>query len=739
MALMMSLSSRLRRSGEAPPDGDRGRTLKGLVRAGEWRKAAVLAAEMGEETRLVQYALMSGLGRLPDGALPDSQRAAEILVRQGAHEEAILLFERGQAFNRAGESALALHQLARAGQYFKQARGWEQAARCFEEAGELGEALSALEAGEKRLEQGDLVRSKSVEQGRLERLKLRRAEILLRLGRLDAAAALLAALPASQRSAELLEQAGRHEEALQRYLDLGRMEDATALAARSPQRERFQAQIHLRAGRPIEAGDLFARLGLARDAAEAYEAGGEWSRAAYRWEAAREPLRAAEAYEKAGRPRDAVRCFMSANLPQRAAELRQRAASSPASPAGTAARTNSQLLKARQHLSAGETVEAVGILMRMVPEEPGFVEGTLLLAPMLHEARFYKEVLDRLSMMPSRLEPALALEREYWEARCFEAMDRTEDALAAYQRVLARDPGYQDAGQRSERLRNPAGLAKKPPATGILPLGSRLAGRYEILAELGRGGMGRVYKAHDHDLGEDVAIKTVLTSSEGGVGDETRLLREVQICRRISHPNVVRVYDLGKFDRGLFVTMEYLEGVSLDEVIRTESPLPFARVRSLLSDAAAGLQEAHEQGIVHRDLKPGNLMVTGNRLKILDFGIASMRGLGARLTQVGMVLGSPMYMSPEQIRGRELDGRSDVYSLGLIAYTLIAGREPFEVNEPTVLVLQKLREDPPDVRTVRLETPEAWAAFLARLLARERADRFASAREVLEALAGLPG
>ncbi len=200
----------------------------------------------------------------------------------------------------------------------------------------------------------------------------------------------------------------------------------------------------------------------------------------------------------------------------------------------------------------------------------------------------------------------------------------------------------------------------------------------------------------------------------------------------------MRVYDLGKFDRGLFVTMEYLEGVSLEEVIKNDAPLPFARIRSLLADAAAGLQEAHEQGIVHRDLKPGNLMMTGNRLKILDFGIASMRGLGARLTQVGMVLGSPMYMSPEQIRGRELDGRSDFYSLGLIAYTLIAGREPFEATEPTVLVLQKLREDPPDIRAFRPETPDAWAWFLGRLLAREREERFASARELLEALALLP-
>ncbi len=524
MALMMTLSSKLRRSGTAsPPDADRGRLLKELVRNGEWRKAAQMAGEMGDDTRLVQYALRSGLGRLPDGALPDPQRAAEILARQGAHEEAILLFERAQSFNRAGESALALQQLARAGQFFKQARAWEQSARCFEEAGELREALNVLETGEKRIEQGALVRSTSAEHGRVERLKLRRAEILLRLGRSDLAATLLGSLPVSPRSAELLEAAGRHEEALQRFLELGRTDEAMAVAARSPQRERLQAKIHLHAGRPVEAGDLFARLGHAQDAAEAYEAGGEWSRAAYRWEAARDPQRAAEAYEKAGRLRDAARCFMAANQPLRAAEMRDKAASGAAGAATPAARAaGSQLMKARQHLAAGETVEAVWILMRMAPEEPGFAEGCLLLAPLLLEARFYKEALDRLHLIAGRVEPAIVQDRDYWEARCFEALERTEEALAAYGRVLARDPGYREgeAWQRSERLKNPVVAELEPVVPGGLPIGSRLAGRYEIVAELGRGGMGRVYKAHDHDLGETVAIKTVLTSSEGGVGDD---------------------------------------------------------------------------------------------------------------------------------------------------------------------------------------------------------------------------
>ena len=459
----MALFSRRKGGGEsAPPEDEQTRALKELVRAGEWRKAAQLAATLKDDARLVQYAFMSGLGRLPDGPMPEPQKAAEILARQGHHEEAILLFERTGALTLAGESALALSQVSRAARYFRQARAWEQAARCFEEAGELREALQTLQEGEERIGQGTL---RNADQGRLERLKLRRAEILLRMGRADLAAALLTSLPASPRAAELLELAGRHEEAVYRYLDLGRVEDATAVAARSHQQERLLAKIHLRSGRPIEAGNLLARLGFAWEAAEAYEAGGDWSRAAYRWEAAREPRKAAEAYEKAGRLRDAARCYEAASLPHKAAELRDRAASGGA-PAAGRPRASKQIAEARQQLAAGDTVKAAWILMRMLPEDPGFTEGALLLVPMLLEAGFSKEAFDRLRLIPDNVEPALALDREYWEARCCEAMDQTDKALAAYARVLQRDPAYRDARQRQDRLRNPAGA---PDATSSSP------------------------------------------------------------------------------------------------------------------------------------------------------------------------------------------------------------------------------------------------------------------------------
>ncbi|HEY4591117.1 MAG TPA: serine/threonine-protein kinase, partial [Thermoanaerobaculia bacterium] len=321
-----------------------------------------------------------------------------------------------------------------------------------------------------------------------------------------------------------------------------------------------------------------------------------------------------------------------------------------------------------------------------------------------------------------------------------EARDQAGPARERYEKILGITPSHRDVADRLGRLAPPATTAMALPSIGGLAIGQRLANRYEILGELGKGGMGKVYKAKDLDLGEMVAIKTLLTPAEGGTGaDEERLLREVQICRRVSHPNVVRVFDLGRFDSGVFVTMELLEGQTLDNVISPFDTIPLSRARFFISEIAAGLQEAHALGIVHRDLKPSNVMVTEKRIKILDFGIARMSGgFDSRLTRTGFAFGSPMFMSPEQLMGEELDGRSDLYSLGIVAYTMIAGREPFVDENPAVLALRHLQEEPPDVRQLRPGLPEPWVAFLAKLLAKKRADRYASAGEVLVALETLP-
>ncbi len=294
----------------------------------------------------------------------------------------------------------------------------------------------------------------------------------------------------------------------------------------------------------------------------------------------------------------------------------------------------------------------------------------------------------------------------------------------------------------SEPLKRPstAELSAALSSAGLVQ-GQILADRYEILGELGRGGMSRVYRARDRAFpDEEVAIKTLLTSTLGRSEDEDRLMREVQICRKISHPNVVRVHDYGQFPGGIFVSMELLDGPGLDVMIKHEAPLPMARVRDILKGIAGALSEAHRLKIIHRDLKPSNVILVDDRVKVLDFGIARMGDASStsNLTRTGEVVGSPLFMAPEQIQGQPVAGTCDLYALGVIAYTLLTGREPFLADNTTAIVLKHLHEPPPDARDSRPEISEEWIELLAMLLAKKPADRYQSADELIEALARLP-
>ncbi len=272
---------------------------------------------------------------------------------------------------------------------------------------------------------------------------------------------------------------------------------------------------------------------------------------------------------------------------------------------------------------------------------------------------------------------------------------------------------------------------------GLVP-GQVLADRYQILGALGSGGMSRVYRARDRDLDEELAIKTLLSSNLGS-DDEERLLREVRICRKISHPNVVRVHDIGRFTGGFFVTMELLDGSGLDGIIEREAPLSLERIKKLLTEIASALAEAHRLKIIHRDLKPSNVMLCDGRVKVVDFGIARMAdGSAGNLTKTGVAIGSPMYMAPEQIQGKPLTGSCDIYSLGVIAYTLLTGREPFTGETTTAVALKHLYEPPPEIRGLRPKLPDPWIELIESMLAKSPEDRPGSAHELGERLTGLP-
>jgi len=263
-------------------------------------------------------------------------------------------------------------------------------------------------------------------------------------------------------------------------------------------------------------------------------------------------------------------------------------------------------------------------------------------------------------------------------------------------------------------------------------------GHFEILELVGRGAMGAVYRAVDPNIGRLVAIKVIRLVGYND-GDEAaflkeRLFKEARAAGNLSHPGIVTVHQLGTQDDQAYVVMEFIDGCTLESRLPSGTPADPALRSRVLLEIAAALDYAHERGVVHRDIKPANIMLTGGgAVKITDFGIAKTL-LGHTVTKTGMILGTPFYMSPEQVRGAVLDGRSDQFALAVIAYQMITGRRPFQGENVTSICYQIVHSEPPSVADVQRGVPPAVVQVLKRGLEKDPAKRFPTCTELATAL-----
>ena len=280
------------------------------------------------------------------------------------------------------------------------------------------------------------------------------------------------------------------------------------------------------------------------------------------------------------------------------------------------------------------------------------------------------------------------------------------------------------------------------PKAGDDPLiGRVIADRYLMLARLGEGGMGRVYLAEHVKMNRQCAVKVMNPSLINDTESATRFAREASNAARILHPNVAAVFDYGEADKVVYLVMEYVDGESLSTILRREGPLDPRRAVDIARQVADGLSAAHELGIIHRDLKPDNLIVAQSRShreipKIVDFGIAKAMTESAQdaLTRSGLVIGTPEYMSPEQLLGDPVDARADVYSLGCILYQMLTGVPAFAGDTREQMIRRRLHETPPHVRDVIPELPTRLDTLIVHMLARSAGDRLGSAGEARDAL-----
>jgi eukaryotic-like serine/threonine-protein kinase len=345
------------------------------------------------------------------------------------------------------------------------------------------------------------------------------------------------------------------------------------------------------------------------------------------------------------------------------------------------------------------------------------------------------------------------LDNLYHLAQDFERKRNLAKAKAVYKHILQHNRDYKDARSRYKRIRAQLQAADAPPSTpsslpsqlsqlphlpGDAGVAIPMLGRYHIDKELGKGAMGIVYQGRDPKIGRVVAIKTLALSDEfegdALVDARTRFFREAETAGRLQHPHIVTIFDAGEEHDLAYIAMEFLQGADLAPACRADQLLPVATVLSIASRVAQALDYAHAHQVVHRDIKPANIMFdrATDTVKVTDFGIA--RITDSSKTRTGLVLGTPSFMSPEQLAGKKVDGRSDLYSLGVTLFQLLTGSLPLRGESMTELMHKIANVDAPDIRQLRPELSPAVAQVVATALQKRPEARYQTGRQFADAL-----
>ncbi|MGE5413748.1 MAG: serine/threonine-protein kinase, partial [Syntrophomonadaceae bacterium] len=265
----------------------------------------------------------------------------------------------------------------------------------------------------------------------------------------------------------------------------------------------------------------------------------------------------------------------------------------------------------------------------------------------------------------------------------------------------------------------------------VLPAGLEIGKRYRVKSLLGMGGMGAVYLCHDKDLDRDVALKLIRSDIAEDADMLERFKREIQLSSRVTHPNVLRVFDLGESDEIRFLTMQFVDGRDLATILKKQGKLPTERLVKIFRQMAEGLKAAHDQGVIHRDLKPQNIMIDANdHVYVTDFGLAKSAGQSG-MTQTGAIIGTPFYMSPEQVKGESVTPQSDIYALGVILYQMAAGVVPFTGATPFEVMIARVQKPARPVAELNPELPVYLRKIIERSLAVDTALRYKNVAEIL--------
>lgn len=739
---------RFRDAGELLSEAERWEeAAHNFVRSEAWKRAAECYDRAGEQTQAIHYYKRAG-ERKRAGKLyaerEDYRAAAAEFAEAGIPELAAKYYAAAGDWERAGRHYAAMGEHREAGNQFELAERPGKAARHYGRAflnrlDESGGDLSGMKKSEIAL--AEKASRQFAQAGEFERAE----KMLQRAGRAERAVEVFGELEDVGAAAEMLVALGEVEEAV------------TLLEEEGEEREAFRTrgEYAYESGEYRAAAEAFRKSRDFERSATVYRAAlGESKRAGAMYERAERWLEAAEAYERAGENHDAARCAERGGDLAAAARLYRETGETDDEvrvriSQGDFFRAGRLLFERERHEEAIETLE------RINPRDPIYARSRLLQGDVYRAMGEQQEALDRyVEALDDREPDESTLPVYYRVGRTLERLEKWDEALEYYDAILRVDEGFKDVARRRRTIGRGVGddgvldtPLEPPPGPAIdvsagrseLDAGITESGgapgvesdlRYEFVEELARGGMGIVYKARDTFLNRIVAVKVLGEDLRDNERAVEYFLREARAVASLAHPNIVTIFDAGEQRGEYYIAMEYVDGETLKETIRREEYFSESETRRILVECCRALQYAHDHDIIHRDVKTDNIMRDpGGSVKVMDFGLAKfLREYKQEHTQQ---VGTPYYMSPEQIIGEEIDVRADLYGLGCTAFECLTGRVPFTEGE---LAYHHVHTEPSRPSEVGAEISPQFEQIVMRLLAKKPEERFRSAGVLLEEL-----
>jgi serine/threonine protein kinase len=712
--------------------GDMDNALTMYLRGEHYDLAAKLFEKIGDVTEAANYYRKA----------KDYISAGDCYKQVKNYKEASLMYQLGRDYYKAAEMSHKRGDFLRAAQMMEKTTYLDKAAFLYMKvkhdikAAEIFEELytsyKQKKSPDKELTSQEV--EKFNEYGRLS------AEEYLKAGKNDKAAYYFEELGFYDKAANVYRLTGDLQKELECYIKWQKYPKALELLDKNPSLKvdlGLMAELYRGTGEYEKAAECYLKAGKIDKAANSFQLAGDYQQAAKLGEELGFFQRAAGLYAKAGNNKKAAQLYEKEGDIQSAAELYHE---------------EKEYSKAAVlYLQAEEYMQAADIYYRLkdqenyietlqkVPEDSSvYRKACLMLGNAFIEKELYsvaeKKLLEALSGEEVNNKTIAVY---YSLGKIYEKLNQLDKAKDIFEKIISFNYKYKDAAERMEKLKDLSSIAVTQPIDDTLinsirvESGTIIANRYNIKKTIGQGGMGRVFLVHDMHLDELIALKLLIPYQIGESDQVERFIREIKISRKINHPNVIRVFDLGKWHMNHFITMEYVNGGNLKDWMKQNPEDMDGRIDFLIQ-ICEGLYAAHRLNIIHRDIKPENILIDkGNVAKIVDFGIARSATITSK-TMDGRLIGTPEFISPEQIHGQKLDEKSDIYSLGVLMYQLFTDKLPFSAPNIGQILLKHLNENPIPPKEINPKIPAWLDKIILKALEKDPAKRFQNTKEIIK-------